>query len=142
MKISVVILSFLFLIFTAHAATVTFDVSVVQASKQGSSFDAGLSSYKDKLMEMGFRSGQVISSQRLNSKLNEKKSFTVKGNLSAEITPTSVKDGFINFDLRLTDGSETKVKLSYKIPNGKDTIIVCPSSSKKTRYVIIIKAKQ
>jgi len=142
MKISVVILSFSIMIFAAHAAAITFDVSVVQASKEGSGFDADLSPYLSKLTEMGFSSGQVMSSRQLNAELNEKKSFVVKGNLSAEIIPTSIKDGFIKFDLKLVDGNETKVKLSYKIPNGKDTIIVCPSSSKKKRYVIIIKASQ
>lgn len=141
MKLSAIFLSLSILMFTAHAVAISFDIIVVEASKDGSRFDSGLGPYKRQLVEMGYRTAQIISRQTLSAELNESKGFRVKGNISAEITPTSVKNGFINFDFKMVKGTSTIVRLSYKIPNGKHTIIVGPSEKKK-KYIVIIRATE
>ena len=139
MKLSAIILTFSILIFTVQAAATSFDVTVVSASKEGSGFDPSLGPYKKQLMEMGYRSARVISRPGFSANLNQKRSFKVKGNITAEITPTSVSNGFINFDFKMLKGKKVIVKLSYRIPNGKHTIIVGPNEKRK-KYILIIRA--
>jgi len=139
MKLSAIILTFSIFIFTVQAAAVSFDVTVVSASKGGSGFDQSLGPYKKQLAEMGYRSARVISRPGFSVNLNQKRSFTVKGNVTAEIVPTSVSNGFINFDFKMIKGNKIIVRLSYRIPNGKHTIIVGPSERKR-KYILIIRA--
>ena len=141
MKFSAIILGLSTLALATHAVAISFDITVVEASKSGSSLDSALGPYKRQLVEMGYRSGKIISRQSLSAALNEKKDFRVKGNISAEITPTSVENGFINFDFKMVKGTKTIVRLSYRIPDGIHTIIVGPSEKKK-KYIVIIRATE
>jgi hypothetical protein len=141
MRLLAILIGFSILTLSLGAVAVSFDITVVEASKEGSGFDPGLNAYKKQLSEMGYRSGKEISSTGFNSDIGKNRTFKVAGNISAEITPTAVNNGFINFDFKMTQGGNEIVKLSYKIPNGKHTIIVGPSS-KKNKYVIIIRASE
>ena len=127
MKLSAIILGLSILALATHAVAISFDITVVEASKSGSSLDSALGPYKRQLVEMGYRSGKIISRQSLSAALNEKKDFRVKGN--------------INFDFKMVKGTKTIVRLSYRIPDGIHTIIVGPSEKKK-KYIVIIRATE
>jgi hypothetical protein len=141
MRIPFILIGLLILALSFGAVAIDFNVIIVEASKDGSGFDSSLNAYKKQLSDMGYKSGKIISSNGLDAAVGESKKFDVAGDITAEIKPTSVTDGFINFEFKMFQGESKIITVSYKIPNGKHTIIVGPAS-KKNKYIIIIKASQ
>lgn len=141
MKLSTLIIVFAILALSLEAAAVSFNIIVVEGSKKGTSYSQSLAAYKKQLGDMGYSSCKQISAQGFSLEKGKSKPFKVAGNVSAEIKPTSVADGFIHFDLRMTQGGNEVLKINYRISDGGHTIIAGPFSG-QTRYIIIIKASQ
>jgi hypothetical protein len=141
MRLSAILIGFSILALSLGVVAVSFDIIVVEASKEGSGFSPSLNAYKNQLSTMGYKSGKEISSNGFNLDIGKTKSFGIAGNISAQITPTAINEGFIHFDFKMTQGDNEIVKLGYKISNGKHTIIAGPSA-KKNKYIIIIRASE
>lgn len=127
------------LCFEAFAAS--FDIIVVQASREGAGFSSALAPYKEQLSNMGYNSGNVISNRGFNLVIGKAGKFNVAGDISAQITLTKIDDGFIHFEFKMFQGDNMIVKMGYRIPDGKHTIISGPSS-KNNKYIIIIRASE
>lgn len=124
-----------------EALAASFDIIVVEASKEGSGFSSALAPYKDQLSNMGYNTGRIISNRGFNLGIGKSGNFNVAGDISAQITLTKIDDGFIHFEFKMLQGDNMIVKMGYRIPDGKHTIISGPSS-KNNKYIIIIRASE
>ena len=124
------------------AAAAKFDILVVKGSKsEAGSFDRDIGPYTKQLKEIGYKSAHVTSSLSFNLAMNKTRSFDVSPKVEAEITPTKVKDGFIHFDLKVSHPGKDPIRIGYKIPDGKHTIISRQSKGPH-KYILIIKARR
>ena len=138
MKHSALGLAVLLVLFALDACAVDFKIVVVKPSREGSDFDAGLAPYKKQLLELGYRSATIESTENISPGLNKTVKLNMASKTRIELTPTSQDDSYVRFELKISHVGKDPVKLNYRVPRGKHTFVV--GSSEKHKYLIIIKS--
>jgi len=120
----------------AFADNTRFKITVSAVSKRSGGFDSKLNHVKKHLRQLSYNSFKYVSSTGFTLSPGSKREFKIAPGVKGVIKLKWVKNKRAAFNFRMPQAA---VDVSYSIPLGGATMVVCPRL-KGVNYVIVIQA--